>query len=301
MEAISTLVNIKDTMVQLILEPAGVPEDVYVPLLQRVNPATGWRLSKRELAPLILDGLEARQECQEVVRRIIEIAAHWDSFHLAHDEFVARATVQKAREVLGVMESLEAQEAAQRHLDRQEGIARRERERRQMLHKESQLLLMMFDDLAQSEDHQQRGYSLQDLLGRVCVLHEIPVVRSFTRNEGAEQIDGAFRIEGWTYLVECRWRKKPADTRDLDGLQGQLRRSGKQTMGMFLSIEGWSKKVTPLLKQNPSKSIILMDGYDLRTVLSEELDLRDCILAKVMKLNLEAEPYLGIGEYLRRR
>ena len=184
METISTLVHIKDTMAQLILEPAGVPREVYVPLLRRVNPATGRRLSKREMAPLILDGLEARQQCQEVIRRIIEIAAHWDSFHLAHDEYAARATVQKAREVLGVMEVLEAQEAAQRHLDRQADIARRERERTQMLHKESQLLLMMFDELAQSEDHQKRGYTLQDLLGRVCLLHQISVVRGFTRNEG---------------------------------------------------------------------------------------------------------------------
>jgi hypothetical protein len=48
----------------------------------------------------------------------------------------------------------------------------------------------MFDNLARSQNHQQRGYLLQDLLNRIFDLYQIPVVKSFTRNEGAEQIDG---------------------------------------------------------------------------------------------------------------
>jgi len=174
-----------------------------------------------------------------------------------------------------------------------------ERERAQLLQKHSALLLMMFDDIAKMEDAQRRGYLLQDLLNRTFDLYGIPVVKSFMRNAGGEQIDGAFKLEGWHYLVECRWREKLADIRDLDGLRGQIGRSGKQTMGVFLSINGWSDKVQPLLKQNPDKSIILMDGYDFRTVLDGRADLRDLVLAKVAKLNLESEPFLGVLQYLK--
>ena len=70
-------------------------------------------------------------------------------------------------------------------------------------------------------------------------------------------------------------------------------------MGFFLSINGWSENVPRLLKQNTEKAIILMQGYDLRTILSEEVDLRDYILAAVTNLNLNAEPYLGVREYLQ--
>jgi hypothetical protein len=118
------------------------------------------------------------------------------------------------------------------------------------------------------------------------------------RNERAEQIDGAFKLEGWQYLVECRWREKLADIRELDGLKGQVDRSGKQTIGLFLGINGWSDDVPKLLKQNPEKSIILMDGYDLRTVFSERLDLSDFLLGKVARLNFEAEPFFGVKQYL---
>lgn len=92
-----------------------------------------------------------------------------------------------------------------------------------------------------------------------------------------------------------------ADIRDLDGLKGQVDRSGKQTMGLFLSINGWSENVPSLLKQNPEKSLFLMEGYDLRTVLAGKVDLREFLLAKVAKLNLEAEPFLSVSAYLRKK
>ena len=103
----------------------------------------------------------------------------------------------------------------------------------------------------------------------------------------------------WHYIVECRWRNKSADIRQLDGLLGQVERSGKQTSGLFLSINGWSENVIPLLlKQNPSKSIILMDGLDLRNVLAGYADLQNFLLAKIAKLNFESELFFGAIEYL---
>jgi hypothetical protein len=297
-EVIATLVHIKSTMSELILKPAGVPPEVYQLLLYRRDETTGRTLSKRQIAPFILDAIEKRGDCNGVIRRMIEIAAHWSSFHLADDEFQARATVQKAREVLGNIELMEAREAKQRELARKEELARMERERAEILRKQSELLLMMLDELAISADEQRRGYLLQDLLNRTFDLHEITVVTSFTRNNGGEQIDGAFKLEGWHYIVECRWRKKLSDIRELDGLSGQIARSGRQTMGVFLSINGWSENVVPLLKQNPDKSIVLMDGCDVRTVLAGHVDLRDFLLAKVAMLNLEAEPYYPVAKYM---
>ncbi len=298
-EAIATLCHIKRTMVELILRPAGVPEDVYGGLLYRRD-ETGKLLSKRAIAPLILAACENRASARNVPRRIVEIAASWSSFHLADDEYAARATVQKAREVLDIVQTMEAREALARETARQEELARMSREKADMLRKQSELLLMMFDELARSEDPQRRGYLLQDLLNRIFDLHEVPVFRSFTRNEGAEQIDGAFRLEGWHYIVECRWREKLADIRQLDGLLGQVQRSGKQTMGMFLSINGWSENVPPTLKQNPDKCIFLMDGFDLRCVLAGDIDLRELLVAKLGCLNLDAEPYLGARDFLER-
>jgi hypothetical protein len=105
-------------------------------------------------------------------------------------------------------------------------------------------------------------------------------------------------MEGWHYIVECRWQATLADIRQLDGLAGQVRRSGRQTMGLFLSINGWSEHVIPLLKQNPDKSIFLMEGYDLRCVLDLRIELRHLLKAKLSALNLETEPYFPVSRAL---
>ncbi len=297
-EIIATLVHIKATMVELVLRPTGIPVDAYKSLLYKRDEATGRVLTKRQIAPLILDATAQRGVEDSVIRALIELAAGWSSFHLADDEFQARATVQKARELLGQLELAEEREARQREIARKEELARLERERAELRSKQSSLLLMMFDSLASSTDHQHRGYLLQDLLNRLFDIYQVPVTRSFTRNGGAEQIDGAFKLEGWHYIVECRWREKLADTRELDGLKGQVARSGKQTMGLFLSVNGWSDHVPGLLKQSPQKDVILMEGYDLRCVLAMHADLVELLLAKLTALNIETEPFFGVHEFL---
>ncbi|MDF2118789.1 hypothetical protein PY365_24770 [Roseiarcaceae bacterium H3SJ34-1] len=93
------------------------------------------------------------------------------------------------------------------------------------------------------EERSKRGYFLEDFLNRAFDLHSIPATRAFRRNEGGEQIDGAFELDGWHYIVECRWRAKLSDIAELDSLYGKIGRSGKETMGLFLSINGWSGHV----------------------------------------------------------
>lgn len=192
----------------------------------------------------------------------------------------------------------DARERERADVVREASVQQRRREQRETLTRQSALLLAQFDQAASSSDHQQRGYLLEDLLNRVFDLHGILVIRAFRRNGGGEQIDAAFELDGWHYLVECRWRARLADIRQLDGLAGQVARSGRQTMGLFLSVEGWSEHVIPLLKQNPGKAIFLMEGFDLRTVLDQRIDLRRLLKAKISALNLEAEPYLSVAKLL---
>ncbi len=154
---------------------------------------------------------------------------------------------------------MEAREARQREIAQKEEIARLTAERAEMIEKQSSILLMMFDGLAKSDDSHQRGYLLQELLQVLFDVHGIPVTKPFSRNNRAEQIDGACKLEGWHYLIECRWRAKLADIRELDGLHGQVGRSGRQTMGLFLSINGWSNNVPKLLKTE-SRKIDHFDG-----------------------------------------
>jgi hypothetical protein len=164
-------------------------------------------------------------------------------------------------------------------------------------------LLNAFDEFASlnnPSDKRRRGNLLEALLQKTFKLYDIPTEKSFTRNEGGEQIDGAFMLDGWHYIVECKWTEKLSDIRQLDSLYGKLNRSGKQTMGLFLSINGWSDNVVKLLKQNQYKSIFLMDGYDLRCVLNENINvnLRSLILKKLSHLNFNSEPFYSASQFI---
>ena len=298
LEAIATLVNVKKTAAEQILRRAEVPEDLIRRFLTDRDPATGQRRSKREAGAILLSDLAKSGADHAVVRNIVDIAADWSAFHLALVEYQAAAVVQKARELRGLIAAADAREREQADVAREAAAHQRRRERRETLARQSALLLPQFEQAASSTDYQQRGYLLEDLLNRVFDLHGIPVVRAFRRNDGGEQIDAAFELDGWHYLVECRWRARLADIRQLDGLAGQVARSGRQTMGLFLSVEGWSQHVVPLLKQNPDKAIFLMEGFDLRAVLDQRIALRQLLKAKISTLNLEAEPYLSVAKLL---
>ena len=297
LEAMATLVNVKKIAADRLLRPAGIPDALIRQFLKGRDATTGDSLTKRQAGALILDELEREGKDGAVVRALLGTAADWTAFDLAQDEYKARAVVQKARELVGVLAEADEREKTEHEKAARERAAQQKIDRDLMQRKETALLLAQFDQASiDGDDPQSRGYLLQDLLTRLFVIHGIPVVRSFQRNLGAEQIDGAFELDGWHYIVECRWRAKLANIRELDGLYGQTGRSGKQTMGLFLSINGWSEHVVPAMKQNPDKCIVLMEGYDLRTVLAQAIDLRRLLKAKVRALNLDAEPYFPVSK-----
>lgn len=298
-EVIAALVDVKGIAADRLLRPAGVPEDLVRRFLNDRNSATGKKVTKREFAVVLLDELDQRGLSGLFTDKLIEMTAQWTDYHLADDEIVARGLSQKALSLRHDLMEIREQISREQERHRHEVEAQERREREDASRKQHDLLLMQFDDAMQSEGAQRRGYLLEDLLARTFGLHGVEVARSFRRNEGGEQIDGAFRFDGWHYIVECRWRAEPADMRQLDGLVGQVGRSGHQTMGVFLSINGWSSNVVPLLKQGGEKRLILMDGYDLRCVLARQIELRSLLISKIAALNFKSEPFLSAGELLR--
>ncbi|MER8896340.1 hypothetical protein [Mesorhizobium sp. M0676] len=298
LQIIASLVNVKKTAADLLLRRAGASDDLVRKFLSERNSVTGARQSKRESGAALIDELMRLGQDGTFVRKIISIAANWEAFHLAQNEYDARATVQKAREMQGLLSEADARERTAFDKRQAEAELQKRKANDVLIQNESRLLLAQFEHAAKSDDAQQRGYFLEDLLNRLFTVHGISVSHAFRRNSGAEQIDAAFSMNGWHYIVECKWRAKPSDTRDLDGLLGLVGRSGRQTMGVFLSVNSWSDNVVPMLKQNQNKGIFLFDGYDLRCVLDCQVGLKELLEAKVAALNIDAEPYFSVSRLL---
>ena len=110
LEVIATLCNVKTTCAEQMLRRADVPEDMVRRFLTERDPTTGKKRSKREAGAVILDELACRGDDQVVIRKLISLAARWTAFHLAQDEYKARAVVQKARELDGILAEMEERE-----------------------------------------------------------------------------------------------------------------------------------------------------------------------------------------------
>ena len=52
------------------------------------------------------------------------------------------------------------------------------------------------------------------------------------------------------------------------------------------------------LKQNSDKRVLLMNGEDIRAVLTEAIPLVDLLRAKVQALSLDSEPFVSAAEAL---
>ena len=93
-------------------------------------------------------------------------------------------------------------------------------------------------NLLGEKDPQQRGYQLEKIIWELFELFDLDPRASF--KIVGEQIDGAFTFESTDYLFEGKWHQEPIGAADLDVLAGKLGRKLDNTLGLFLSVNGFS-------------------------------------------------------------
>ena len=153
----------------------------------------------------------------------------------------------------------------------------------------------MYEVLVTSLHEQQRGFDLEKVMYDLFDLFDLDPKASF-RNTG-EQIDGAFSLEGTDYLFEGKWLQKPIGTKDLDAFSKKVERKLENTLGLFLSISGFSDDGVSA-HTSARASIILMDGADLMAVLEERIDFVSLLLSKKRHASQTGKIYLRIHEVL---
>ncbi len=143
-------------------------------------------------------------------------------------------------------------------------------ERKQLI----QSLKDEFNDVI-SKDEQARGYAFEKFLNHIFAHYDLAPRGSFKTN--GEQIDGAFTHNSTDYLLEAKWQTKLISLSDLYIFQGKIDSKLKNTIGLYVSFNGYSNEV---LENFQAKAIILVDGQDLCQILEDRISLPDMIEAK---------------------
>ena len=264
-------------------------------VLSRLN----WDSYKREIVGELVDRLAATEtDHQADLLRLMSEVARFDDFsHLAilddgEDKATrARAAVAALRkQVAGHMELVEEQ----RNIETRREMNRQAKHKTVTTHKLLEKLRQEYVALLPMPP-QPRGYALETLMANLFDLFDLDPKQSF-RVRG-EQIDGAFAFDGTDYLFEARWRNEPTSRDQLDIFDAKISRKLDNTLGLFLSINGFSEEGVTLYASQRSR-MILMDGSDLMSVLEDRIPLDRLLLLKRRHAAQKGQIYVPIGRLL---
>jgi restriction endonuclease Mrr len=259
-----------------------------------------WTDYKRNIVHQLLDTLVAHQDkyLDELLDLLLATADITDPSHLKRIE----DGEQKYKDAVVALTSLRAQvEPYREWRNEAEEASRRRREedakaavQRAISDKLLELKRLLYELIADT-DHQKRGYALERLLNQMFALFDIDAKASF-RVVG-EQIDGAFTFEGTEYLLEAKWQQHRSDVPDLDSFAGKIGRKLENTLGLFMSVNGFQDSVIETYSQNRPR-LFLMDGADLSAVLEDRIPLPDLLRRKRQHASRTGEVFISAYQIL---
>lgn len=254
---------------------------------------------KRDSVSLFVDRLVREQdEHQDVLLNLlVDVATMSDFPQLRRVEDpetkleAAREAVARLKEVVQPYErTLMERQAARERIDVTKQAAE---DRRATAERLDELKERYLEVLALSPVP--RGFALEKLLTAVFDTFDLEPRGSF-RVVG-EQIDGGFTLESEHFLLEAKWRQDPTARDDLDIFSAKVRRRGENTLGLFLSINGFESTAVGIHSGNRSP-IMLMDGADLYAVLEQRIDLRELLRRKRRETSMTGRVLLTVAEIL---
>lgn len=241
-----------------------------------------WENYKRQIASDVVDYLVANPGAHlgDLTKICYELCKLSDFSHLKPLDDGPQK-VEKARSAVNQLKQLvEPHQDIKREQDdikrRQELAATKLRENAAVRQK-LEAIKVRYMSLVSSDSAQSRGFELERVMYELFELFDLDPKASF-KNLG-EQLDGAFSLDGTEYLFEAKWQKELVNKADLAVFSDKVKSKLENTLGVFLSINGYSADGVAA-HQAGGAAILLMDGGDLMAVLEERIDFTSLLLRK---------------------
>lgn len=141
---------------------------------------------------------------------------------------------------------------------------------------------------------QSGGYEFQDWFFDLLDFFEITNRRPY--NSSGRQIDGSLTHDGTTYLVELKFTTTQAAATDIDSLSAKVKDKADNTMGILLSISGFSS-VAITEASGRGSVIMLLDSQHIFMCLSGQLRFEDIISRIRRHASQTGEAYLEASKF----
>ncbi len=239
-----------------------------------------WDGYKRDVARSLVERLSKAEDSTPLIDLMMAVAAFDDFTHLEHlDDGPVK--VRAAKQAVGALRHLVSGHAEL--VAEQELRLKRRQEHQEEMARTTAVKCRVGDlrerycGLILEPNAQARGYGLEKLLVDLFDTFDLDPKRSFRLT--GEQVDGAFTFDGIEYVLEAKWEASPIGSAELDQLAQRLQRKLDNTLGLFLSINGFTEDGVTAHSAG-RRLILLMDGGDLMAVLDDRIPLDDLLRRK---------------------
>ncbi|MGW2040303.1 restriction endonuclease [Streptomyces virginiae] len=148
--------------------------------------------------------------------------------------------------------------------------------------------------LSPTSNPHKRGIAFEGFINDLFALYDLEPRAAY--NLDHEQIDGAFSFNTDHYVLEAKWWKEAIGRRELDVFKANIERKGKNTLGLYVSMSGYSSDA--LAVYSYSTPFITMDGVDFMAVLDQRIRLDDLLDRKKRHASQTGHCYLPASEVL---
>lgn len=141
--------------------------------------------------------------------------------------------------------------------------------------------------------YQDRGRAFEGIIQAVLCRDGLKPRTNF-RPEG-EEVDGSFFLHQRTFLLEAKWRKDPRPASDLYAFRGKVDGKLVGTIGVFISMSGYSSEAIDALKYGKEINLILFNEQDFRLVCSGKISFVGAMERKLRYAAEEGQPFLPLA------
>ena len=254
--------------------------------------------SKREVLDRLFQKLQQSDRGKAVIFQMAKSLSEQTTFPDLRNWEDSEQKIQEAHKAVQELKSyLKIQDEevrTEREKKEAQESARKVREKIQHSLTDKSKLQSRLDTLHSKVGTQEGGYAFQDWFYDLLDFSEITNRRPY--NSGGRQIDGSLTHDGTTYLVELKFTTSQSDATDIDSLRSKVEDKADNTMGVMVSISGYSS-VAISGASGRRTTLILLDAQHIYMCLSGVLSFGDIISRLRRHASQTGESYLPMTKF----
>lgn len=149
-------------------------------------------------------------------------------------------------------------------------------------------------------DPQRRGLEFQRLLVRLLQRDHFEVVHN-PAGAHPRQSDLFAQRASNSYLVEAKWKKRPADISDVDGVRSRLERLEPAVAGVLVSWSGFTATAIADVEERRRQPILLITGDEVQAFVEDPSKVSATLELKRLHLRVHGRMHFGVSDARRQK